>query len=431
MTPRAYRGLTRLAGPLIGLYLTRRKAAGKEDSVRFPERLGRPGRARPCGPLVWTHAASVGEATSSLPLVERVLAARPDAHVLMTTGTVTSARLLAARLPVRAFHQYVPVDRPAAVCRFLDHWRPDLALWVEQELWPNLLNETQARAVPMVLVNGRMSLASFARWRRFPGLVRPLVKGFALCLAQSEADARRFATLGAGDVRSLGNLKAAAPALAADAQELARLEGATRGRPLWLAASTHAPEEVMAGRVHQRLKAQHPGLLTIVVPRHPARGQEVAAELRRASLAVALRSNGADIEPETDVYLGDTMGELGLFYRFGEVVFVGGSLIPHGGQNPIEPARLDCALVYGPHMFNFADFVAAFDASDAAEMVADEDSLAGAVGRLLTDTELRARRVEAARSVAEAQKEVLDRVFAALAPYLRALPTRERGRASA
>lgn len=431
MTPRAYRGLSRLAGPLIGLVLSWRKAAGKEDPVRFPERLGHPGRPRPPGPLVWAHAASVGEATSCLPLVERVLGLRPDAHVLLTTGTVTSAKLLCGHLPQRAFHQYVPVDRPDAVGRFLDHWRPDLALWVEQELWPNLLSETQARGVPMVLVNGRMSPTSFARWRRLPGLVRPLLVGFALCLAQTEAEARRFAALGAGEVRSLGNLKAAAPALAADAQELGRLEGAVGGRPLWLAASTHAAEEVVAGGVHRRLKPQHPGLLTVVVPRHSARGGAVAAELRHAGLRVAVRSKGEEIDAETAIYLADTMGELGLFYRLSEIVFVGGSLIPHGGQNPIEPARLGCALLFGPHMHNFAEFVAAFDKSGAAETVRDERSLAEAVGRLLADTELRARRVEAARSVAEAQGNVLDRVLAALAPFLDALPAEEGARARA
>ncbi len=425
MTPRLYRGLTVAAAPLIGLYLRSRRAAGKEDPARFGERLGRASATRPHGPLVWTHAASVGEILAMLPLVGRVLDRHGDVHALVTTGTVTSARLMAERLPPRALHQYVPVDRIDAVRRFLDHWRPDLALWTESEFWPNLLGETQARGVPCVLVNARMSDASFRRWRRLRGLITPLLSGFALCLAQNEREAERLRALGAGPVRAVGNLKSAAGLLPADESELRRLRASTEGRPLWLAASTHPGEEAAAGAAHRALAPDRRGLLTVIVPRHPERGASLAAGLEGDGLTVAVRSRGDGIEPSTDIYVADTMGELGLFYRLAEVVFVGGSLVPHGGQNPLEPARLDCAIVYGPHMFNFAADVETFASASAAVVVADADELARAVAVLLDDPSLRRHRAAAARAAVEGEGEVLDAVEAAIAPYLDALPRPE------
>jgi 3-deoxy-D-manno-octulosonic-acid transferase len=417
-----YRGLSVAAGPLIGLYLRRRRSAGKEDTARFGERLGRAGKPRPPGPLVWVHAASVGEAVSVVPLIGRVLDRRGDANILITTGTVTSARLMADRLPARAVHQYVPVDRPDAVRRFLDHWRPDLALWIESEFWPNLLGDTQARGVPCVLVNARMSERSFARWRRFGGLIAPLLAGFELCLAQDSREAERLRLLGAGAVRTAGNLKSAAAALPADEAALGRLEAETSSRPVVVAASTHPGEEAIVGAAHRALSLGHPDLLTIVVPRHPARGEAIAAELRAAGLEVAMRSRDDPIGAGTDVYLGDTLGELGLFYRVADVAFVGGSLVPHGGQNPLEPARLGCAVVHGPHTFNFRAVADAFAAVGATTVVHDADDLASAVDTLLGDAELRERRANLARAAAEAEAEALDRVAAEIAPFVDALP---------
>ncbi len=297
MTPALYRGFTTLALPLISLYLARRRAQGKEDGARFGERFGRAGRPRPDGPLIWLHAASVGEALSILRLTEKVLTDYPEVNMVVTTGTVTSARLLAERLPSRAIHQYVPVDRPAWARRFLDHWRPDIALWVESEFWPNLINETQARAITMILLNGRMSLRSFAAWRRWPGLIRPLLGGFALCLAQDEAEAERLRALGAPAVKAPGNLKVAAGALPVDEEEACRLAHSIGARPLWLAASTHAGEEEIVVEAHRRIAPTHRGLLTIIVPRHPSRGREVAAALERSGVKGALSSKGDAISP--------------------------------------------------------------------------------------------------------------------------------------
>jgi 3-deoxy-D-manno-octulosonic-acid transferase len=412
-----YRALTVALGPAIRLYLQRRLTRGKEDPERFGERLGQAGKPRPPGPLVWLHAASVGEATSALALIERLRRERPSLEVLVTTGTVTSAAMLAGRLPgERARHQYVPVDRPSYVRCFLDHWRPDLAIWIESELWPNLLGETRRRGVPTVLLNARLSARSFERWRRLPGAIAPILAGFALCLAQDDHQAERLRRLGAAGARSVGDLKAAAAPLPADEAELRRFRETLAGRPFWLAASTHPGEEEAAAASHRRLRTVHPGLLTIVVPRHPARGEAIAAAL--PDLAVVRRAVSALPDADTDLYIADTLGELGLFYRLAEIVFVGASLTPKGGHNPLEPALLDCAILHGPDMSNCRAVADALAEANAAMTVGNSDDLARTIDLLLRNPAERARRAAAARKVAERQAGVLDRVLAELAPFL-------------
>jgi len=413
-----YAGAAWLMAPAIRLVLLVRRARGKEDVARMAERLGRAGRPRPEGPLVWLHGASVGEALSALPLIERLLAADPGRAVLVTTGTVTSAKLMAERLPERAFHQFVPVDLPGAVARFLDHWRPDLALWLESELWPNLIGAAAKRNLPMAMVNGRLSARSYRRWRCLPGFARSLLGAFKLCLAQSPADAERFKALGAATVESPGNLKYASPPLPADDAALEALRGEIGARPLWLAASTHPGEEAIVAEAHAKLRRRHPTLLTVIVPRHPARGPAIAAELAAGGLKVARRGAGESTSPETDIYLADTLGELGLFYRLAPIAFVGGSLVPHGGQNLLEPAQLDCAILHGPAVHNFEAIAAAMKDARATERVHDAGGLAAAVDTLLTDPALRARRAEAAATVAASEAGVLDRILVALGPYL-------------
>ncbi|MEW5726944.1 MAG: 3-deoxy-D-manno-octulosonic acid transferase [Pseudomonadota bacterium] len=410
-----YRAVTTAGGPLIRSFLARRMRRGKEDPARFGERLGQPSRPRPPGPLVWLHCASVGESLSMLPLVERIVA-RPGMSLLMTTGTVTSARLMEQRLPKGAFHQYVPVDRVAWVRPFLDHWRPDLALWAESELWPNLLAETRRRGVPQILVNARMSPRSFRGWSRVPGLARHLLSHFALTLAQTPEDGDRLCALGAGEVRCLGNLKLAAPPLPCDDADLAELGAAIGARPLWLAASTHSPEEALIGRVHQALAAAHPSLLTVIVPRHPHRGPEVAGELKAMGLSVSLRSAGG--LPGAGVYVADTMGELGLFYRLAPIVFVGKSLAAEGGQNPVEPARLGAAVLFGPLMTNFPGIVPSMLVAGAARQVEDEAGLAGAVADLLSDPAALAEARARALAWAEGEANALGAFRAALEPFL-------------
>jgi 3-deoxy-D-manno-octulosonic-acid transferase len=418
MLPLLYRAATRPLAPLAIVYLKRRRKRGKEDPRRYRERQGVPGAARPQAPLLWIHAASVGEATAMLALIERLLLTRPMLEILVTTGTVTSADLLESRLPARARHQFVPVDLPRWIARFLDHWRPEVALWVESELWPNLILATHARGIPMALVNARLSAGSYARWQRWPGLIRPVLGAFSVCLAQDEEQAGRFRRLGAREVDVVGDLKAAAAALPVDRRRLDELRRQVNARPLWLAASTHAGEEEIAVLAHRRVAASHPGLLTIIVPRHPARGDAIEAMLTARGLRSARRSRGEAITDKADVYLADTMGELGLFYSLCGIAFIGGSLVAKGGHNPFEAARLDCAVLYGPDTRNCACMAAELAAAGAAETVTDADGLARAVSALLDDPHLRSERAAAARRVAEAGSDVLDTVLMRLAPWL-------------
>ena len=421
MTLALYRALTTIVSPLIKLFLLFRRTIGKEDPERTGERLGHPGAARPTGSLAWIHAASVGEAISALPLVDGILKIDPGLNILFTTGTVTSGRLMAERLPPRARHQYVPVDRLDGVRRFLRHWRPDVSLWMESELWPNLITETQKSDIPMLLVNGRMSRRSLVRWRRFPRLIEPMLRGFSLCLAQSDADAARYRELGAKEVRSVGNLKAASPPLPCDEGALRALRDSISGRPMWLAASTHTGEEAAAISAHKSLTADHDGLLTIIVPRHPRRTEDIRRDIESRGLSVAIRSRGELVSSDSDIYLADTLGELGLFYRLADIVFVGGSLVPHGGQNPLEPARLGCAVLHGPYMHNFASIIDEFARRSATVRVPDVEHLAAAVGPLLNDQEACRRLRIAVSDAAAAEAGVLEAYMAELTPYLNCL----------
>ena len=407
-----YRLLTTLGGPLIRAYLQRRLARGKEDPIRFEERMGKAGLPRPEGGLVWLHAASVGEAVSMLPVVE-TLQKRPGLTVLVTTGTVTSAAMMTGRLPQGAIHQFVPVDRIPWVRRFLDHWQPDLALWVESEFWPNLLVETAERKIPLVLLNGRISARSFRRWLKMRGFIGKLLSCFVLCLGQTEEDARRLAVLGAAKTACLGNLKFAAPALPADAAALAALLGELGDRPRWLAASTHAGEEALAGRVHKALAI--PGLVTLIVPRHPNRGAEIAAELEAMGLKPTRRSLG---QPIGDIHVADTMGELGLFYRAAPLAFVGKSLIGEGGQNPLEPARLGASVLFGPHMGNFADIAHRMQEDGAAIQVATEGDLVAALAQRFAEPALIGAEGDRARHFASAEDGVLAAVIERIEPWL-------------
>ena len=415
-----YRTLTHIGKPLIDLYLHSRKRRGKEDLARFPERLGQASLERPAGPVIWLHAASVGESLSALPLIERLCETFP-VHVLVTTGTITSARLMAERLPKGAFHQYVPVDRPAGIRRFLDHWRPDLALWIESEFWPNLICETAARHVPLILLNGRISDRSFIRWQRFPKFIRTLLNQFSLCLGQSERDAERLGVLGAPRVACCGNLKFAVPPLPFDPALLETLQASLAGRPCWLAASTHAGEEAIIADVHEQLAKTYPNLLTVIVPRHPQRGEEIAALLRGRASVVALRSAKEPLSPETSFYVANTLGELGLFYRLCPISFIGRSLAKGGGQNPLEAARLGSVVLFGPQMENFDEIARRMTEAQAAWQVADGKELATAVNALLNDAVLRDQWADRAKAFAGTEADVLDRVVQELTPFVQSL----------
>ena len=329
-----------LLAPAVRLQLRRRAARGREIAERLPERFGIDRTPRPVGPLLWVHAASVGETMSILPVLD-LLCRR--AKVLLTTGTVTSQALLDQRLPEQGLtrnvlHRFAPLDVPSWVDRFLSHWQPDAACFVESELWPNQLAACQARGIKLMLLNARMSDRSFARWRRVPGFARRVLGGFSLVQARGDADADRLRALGARHVDSPGDLKFAAPPLPADPVELGRLTDVVNGRPVWLAASTHPGEEALIAAVHRVVAQRNPGLLTIIAPRHPDRGMALAAEL-----GAPRRSAGEGPPAGRGIWIADTLGELGLWYRLAPIAFVGRSLIaPGGGQ--IRWSRRDWAV---------------------------------------------------------------------------------------
>jgi 3-deoxy-D-manno-octulosonic-acid transferase len=418
----AWRCGATLAAPVLPLWLRHRLRRGKELAARLPERRGL-NAARPPGRLIWLHAASIGETLSLLPVLEALAALAPTVGILLTTGTVTSAALLERRLPPalrqRVIHRFAPLDVPGWVARFLDAWRPDAAGLVESELWPNLIRAARARRLPLVLINGRLSARSAARWRLAPALGRELMGAFTLVLAQSPADAARFAGLGARRVSALGNLKEAAPPLPADPAALAALQAAIGTRPVLLGAATHPGEEAMLLAAHRLLAPDFPGLLTILAPRHPERGPGLEAEA--AGLPLARRSIGALPGPGTALYIADTLGELGLFYRLAHVALVGGSLVPHGGQNPLEPARLGCPILLGPHTANFADIAARLIAAGGARRVepAEPGALAGAVHAVLSNPDHGRNLAEAAAAAVAPAATLPDQVAGAL---LRLLP---------
>lgn len=412
-----YRSLTVAAGPLTATYLARRQRIGKEDPVRIAERRGVASRARPTGKLIWIHAASVGETASILGVVDRLLDER-GVSVLITTGTVTAARLIAERADPRVIHQFVPLDHPGYVRAFLDHWRPDLGIWVESELWPNLISAASARGMPMLLLNARMSQRSFRGWQFLPSVIRPLLGGFDICLAQDTVHAERLKRLGARQANCVGDLKSAAPPLPVVPEELDRLTRQIGDRPIWLAASTHDGEEAIAAEAHRALRRDVPSVLTLIAPRHPSRAESIDAMLRGRGLTVARRSAQHNIGGDTDIYLADTFGELGLFYRLSGIAFIGGSLVPLGGHNPYEAARLGCAILHGPDMSNAASLARALANACAAEIVRDADALAGGVHRLIRDPAERARRAAAAKEVADSSRGVLDAVMTSIAPWL-------------
>ena len=369
--------------PIIKRHLSNRRERGKEHPKRYKERFGFTETKRPTGRLIWIHAASVGESISILPLIEAINSQDHGFLFLITTGTTTSAKLMEKRLPENAVHQFIPVDTPAATERFLSYWKPDLGLIVESELWPQLIFRANKHKIPLVLINARMSKKSTASWKRVSFFIRDLLNNFNLILAQSRQDADHFEELGAKNVIESSNLKFSAAPLTYHQKDLENLRDLIGDRPVWFASSTHKGEELFLSLIQKRLQDQHPDLLCIIAPRHPERGLDIAKELRTQGFDVAVRSASETISTNTNIYLADTLGELGLFYEISPVVVMGGSLLRKGGQNLLEPARQNCAIICGPEMQNFEAICNEMLRANAVIKLESPDQLADKIRELL------------------------------------------------
>lgn len=376
---RGYLAATRALTPLLPWHLKRRLVRGKELAGRWREKLGEPGLPRPEERLVWLHAVGLGEVLALRGLIARLHAKAPDLSFLITSGTRASAEVLARNLPPRTVHQFLPLDTPGYGARFLDHWRPDLAVWAEQEIWPGLVWQADRRGIPLALVNARIGARAYRSRRRARSLYADVLRRFALLAAQDAATARHLETLGAATVDVTGSLKPLAPPLACEEAELSALKDRIGGRRVWLAASTHAEDEALALTAHAALRQTNPDALLILAPRFPERGPEILDRVSGAGLQIAQRSGGALPGPDTAVYLADTFGEMGLWYRLCPAALIGGSFGPVEGHNPWEAAHLGSAILHGPRTGNFAEDYAALDQAGAARQVGAAKTLVAAL----------------------------------------------------
>jgi 3-deoxy-D-manno-octulosonic-acid transferase len=403
-----------LAAPLARRMTRHKLAAQSIDPKRFPERAGLATTPRPDGALLWLHAASVGESLSVLRLIEHLGRAHPGLNFLITSGTATSARILAGRLPPRSCHQFAPLDSSIYLRRFLDHWRPDAAVFVESELWPQMLRQTARRGIPMALVNARISDRSARNWKRAPRTARALMEHFTMIHCQDQRTAIHLNNLGLKQAVAGANLKSFSGPLPYDPDELERLLGLLADRPVWLSASTHPGEDEIMLATHRSLLARHPDLLLILVPRHPERAHVIEVQIAEHGLTGTRRATGGRITPKTQVYLADTLGEMGLWYALSPLTCLCGSFTPVGGHNPYEPAYSGSAVVHGPLYANFSQTYADMKAAGAATEVIDGPALTEALESLLADPVALLQAGASARAFANAQEDALDRIAAEL-----------------
>ena len=403
-----------LFSPLLAVLFFVRWFKGKEDHKRFKERLGYAGCPRPEGRLIWMHGASVGECLSMLPLIQKLLNEDKELHIMVTSGTVTSANLMKKRLPERAFHHYFPIDFPFFTARLVRHFKPNAVFWFESEFWPNALYAFKKEKVPLILLNGRISDKSFRRWKKLPFIIKPLLDCFTLTLGQSPENEERLKALGSPATACVGNIKCASPASPYSKEELEKLKNQIGNRPCWCGASTHNNEEEMMADIHLNLKNDFPDLLTICVPRHPNRADALQNMFEKKGLCVARRSKGQKIAANTQIYLADTIGEMGLLYQLAPIVFVGGSLIPFGGQNMLEPMYWGKTVFVGPHAFNFRAFMAEGKKQKALREVPNVPALQEQIRYFLMHPEDGKRIGDRAHQMAISEMAVLDRLYSLL-----------------
>lgn len=412
-----YRGVTAIGRPALSMFLSHRQSKGKEDPLRLRERKGFASKMRPKGKLVWMHGASVGESLSMLPLITAITtAAQEEITILVTTGTVTSARLMEKRLPDNCIHQFIPLDCPKWVDRFMAHWYPDVVLWFESDIWPNLIHAIGRDDIPGAFINARMSEKSYRRWKKSGSMITELLSHFDAAFTQTPQETQWFKELGIPETDYLGNLKYASKPLPVDDANLEKMREQVGDRYTFVFASTHDDEEAQAARMYSDIRDQIDDFLMIIVPRHPKRADDIRAAIATVSdtLTVSQRSRHEPVTDQTDLYIADTMGEMGLFYRLADVTAIGGSFVQFGGHNPIEPAQLKRPVYYGPGMFNFQAVCAEMEAANAADQVHDMDEMGQELITLASDHQLRQKKAELAHEFALDKRDVVKRILSRL-----------------
>jgi 3-deoxy-D-manno-octulosonic-acid transferase len=383
--------------PFVPFLLRWRRRRGIADARLTSERMGVAGLPRPEGRLVWIHAAGTGDGQSMLTLVDRLVAR--GFQVLLSTRVPAAADTLKRMLPAGSVHQFMPLDLPVYVRRFLDHWRPDMVFLAGAEIWPNVIMEAERRALPVIFVNATMSDPTYARCRRLRRTVATLMARIDLCLARTDSDAERFVDLGATSVQTVGDLALDQPLPSADPMAVSAFASRVGARPIWIAAMTEPDETAFILEVHRRLLKRYPALITVVVPRLPRDGEAVATAASQLNLEVALRSRNNLPARLPGVFVADIGGEIGLFYRAGDIVFIGRSLT-RGGRSPIEAAKLGCAILHGPRTEGFTDIYDALDKAQGGVMVPDAAALARVLAALFDDSaKLRLMRRNAAQTM--------------------------------
>lgn len=413
----SYYCLSWLGAPLVSTYLGWRAFKGHEDKSRISERLGKASIPRPAKSILWVNAVSVGEAMAALSFIQAILKKYPEIKALLTTTTVSSAKILEKRLPKNVIHQFCPVDTPQAIKRFLNYWKPDLAIWIESELWPNLIHETQRRGIPTILLNGRISLKSFSNWRKVKGVISPLLSRLSVCAVQSEEQASFFKTLGAGAISIMGNIKLMMSPLNVDSKKYDALKEEVGERPLWVAASTHPGEDEIVIETHKILRKSHPNLLTILVPRHVERATSVQSLATKAGIPSALRTEKVPLK-EVEMYIGDTLGEMGLFYALSPVVLMGATFVPKGGHNPVEAAQKGAFVLHGSYTFNNPQLYSTLASLGLSQEVENTKSLPSLIERWLKKKKENCDEPSPLKSYRE---EGLKNLINLLSPYLKTL----------
>ena len=415
----AYVGLSMLLVPFVARSTVNKLRAADIPALRARERLSNASEHRPNATLIWFHAACVGESLSVLALITRMGVMLPNAHFLITSGTARSARLIAQRMPPRSQHQFAPLDAPGQLKRFLKHWRPDAAVFVESGLWPQMLRRTRATGAAMALVNARLSKKSLASWERCPKLAAYILDVFDLILTQNDAMAEAMVRIHAPVPRVARgqSLKSFAGPLSTDEDLIFEARAALGHRPVWIAAFTHAGEEQIVLAAHKELRKTHTDLLLILIPHHSERGAEVVQHIADAGMEYSRRSRG-DL-PAKAVYLADTLGELGNWFALSDIVFIGGSLLPIGGHNPFDVAQSGATVLSGNHVFNFAETFSDMEAAGAARIVSGSDDLAAQIDLLLRDTASREKAIKAAHTFATQEIDKLDTIVIRLIKALR------------